>query len=170
MPVTYEEFARTRLPALLRYAVMLTGDPHTAADIVQDTMVRAHLKWRRVSAAQSPEAYVRQMVTNAFLDWRGGSWLRRVVLRDRPVEPPPAADPAQQSAERDRIWRLLAGLPRRQRAVLVLRYYEDLADADIAELLGCTVGTVRGYASRALATLRASAQSVQTSGGFDDRG
>jgi RNA polymerase sigma-70 factor (sigma-E family) len=168
--VTYEEFARTRLPALLRYAVMLTGDPHTAADIVQDTMVRAHLKWRRVSAAQSPEAYVRQMVTNAFLDWRGGSWLRRVVLRDRPVEPPPVADPAQQSAERDRIWRLLAGLPRRQRAVLVLRYYEDLADADIAEMLGCTVGTVRGYASRALATLRTSVQSVHAYGGSDDRG
>lgn len=93
-----------------------------------------------------------------------------MVLRDRPVEPPPATDPAQESVERDRIWRLLAALPRRQRAVLVLRCYEDLADADIADLLGCTVGTVRGYASLALATLRASAQSVPMSGGFDDRG
>ena len=119
MPVTYEEFARTRLPALLRFAVMLTGDPHTAADIVQDTMVRAHLKWRQVSAAQSPEAYVRQMLTNAFLDWRRGSWLRRVVLRDRPVEPPPAAARDGPAAGSTRVRRPGSARLRRPAAPLI---------------------------------------------------
>jgi RNA polymerase sigma-70 factor (sigma-E family) len=156
VPVTYEEFADSRLGALLRYAVMLTGDPHTAQDLVQDTMVRVQLNWRRVAGSDSPDGYVRKMLTNQFIDLRRGSWLRRVLLR---AEPDPVRavpfDHADLSAERDRVWGMLAKLPRRQRAALVLRYYEDLPDADIAEALGCAVGTVRSSISRALATLRA---------------
>jgi RNA polymerase sigma-70 factor (sigma-E family) len=154
--VTYEEFAESRLAALLRYAVMLTGDPHLAQDLVQDTMVRVQLNWRRVARADSPERYVRRMLTNQFVDWRRGSWLSRVLLRPEadPAWPCPT-DHAQENAERDLIWSWLAKLPRRQRAVLVLRYYEDLPDAEIAEVLGCAVGTVRSSISRALATLRA---------------
>ena len=155
MPVTYEEFADSRLGLLLRYAVMLTGDQHTAQDLVQDTMVRVQLNWRRVAASDSPDGYVRKMLTNQFIDLRRGSWLRRVLLR---AEPDPVRavpfDHADESAERDRVWGMLAKLPRRQRAALVLRYYEDLPDADIAEVLGCAVGTVRSSISRALATLR----------------
>ena len=154
--MTYEEFADSRLGALLRYAVMLTGDPHTAQDLVQDTMVRVQLNWRRVAGSDSPDGYVRKMLTNQFIDLRRGSWLRRVLLR---AEPDPVRavpfDHADLSAERDRVWGMLAKLPRRQRAALVLRYYEDLPDADIAEALGCAVGTVRSSISRALATLRA---------------
>jgi RNA polymerase sigma-70 factor (sigma-E family) len=156
VPVTYEEFADSRLGALLRYAVMLTGDLHTAQDLVQDTMVRVQLNWRRVADSDSPDGYVRKMLTNQFIDLRRGSWLRRVLLR---AEPDPVRavpfDHADETAERDRVWGMLAKLPRQQRAALVLRYYEDLPDADIAEVLGCAVGTVRSSISRALATLRA---------------
>lgn len=154
--VTYEEFADSRLTALLRYAVMLTGDPHTAQDLVQETMVRVQLNWRRVDRADAPDAYVRRMLTNQYVDWRRGSWLSRVLLRPEPdTARPSQADHAGESAERDLIWGWLAKLPRRQRAVLVLRYYEDLPDGEIAEILGCAVGTVRSSISRALAALRA---------------
>ncbi len=155
MSVTYEEFVDSRLGALLRYAVMLTGDPHTAQDLVQETMVRVQLNWRRVAASDSPDGYVRKMLTNQFIDLRRGSWLRRVLLR---AEPDPVravpVDHADETAERDRVWGMLAKLPRRQRAAIVLRYYEDLPDAEIAEVLGCAVGTVRSSISRALTTLR----------------
>ncbi|MEH0935677.1 SigE family RNA polymerase sigma factor [Micromonospora psammae] len=154
--MTYEEFADLRLAALLRYAVMLTGDPHQAQDLVQDTMVRVQLNWRRVARADSPERYVRRMLTNQYVDWRRGSWMRRVLLRGDPEESVPlATDHAQDAVERDQVRSWLARLPRRQRATLVLRYYEDLPDAEIAEILGCAVGTVRSSISRALATLRA---------------
>ena len=154
--MTYQEFADSRLPALLRYAVMLTGDSYLAQDLVQETMVRVQLNWRRVANADSPESYVRRMLTNQYVDWRRGSWVRRVLLRSEPDETVVVpVDHAQATADRDQIWSWLARLPRRQRAALVLRYYEDLPDAEIAEVLGCAVGTVRATISRALATLRA---------------
>jgi RNA polymerase sigma-70 factor (sigma-E family) len=154
--VTYQEFADTQLPGLLRYAVMLTGDPHTAEDLVQDTMVRVQLNWRRVAHSDSPDGYVRRVLTNRFVDLRRGSWWRRVRLNPDPDPTrPEQRDHAQDSADRDQIWTMLAVLPRRQRAALVLRYYEDLPDAEIADVLGCAVGTVRSSISRALATLRA---------------
>lgn len=154
--VTYEEFAGSRLSALLRYAVMLTGDPASAQDLVQETMVRVQLNWRRVTASDSPDAYVRRILTNQFIEQRRGSWWRRVLLRADPDETAVIrADHADASAERDRMWSLLARLPRRQRAALVLRYYEDLPDREIAEILGCAVGTVRSSISRGLGNLRA---------------
>jgi RNA polymerase sigma-70 factor (sigma-E family) len=153
--VTYEEFANSRLTAMLRFAVMLTGEPHTAQDLVQETMVRVQLNWRRVNRAQSPERYVRRMLVNQYIDWQRGSWFRRVILRAEPPEPAVLGrDHAADSADRDQVWAWLERLPRRQRAALVLRYYEDLSDAEIAELLGCAIGTVRSSISRALATLR----------------
>lgn len=154
MAVTFEEFVDLRLPALLRYAVMLTGDPYTAQDLVQETMIRVHVRWRRIARTDLPERYVRKMLTHAYVDLRRGSWLRRVVLREEPAEPPAVPDPAEGTAARDEMWHRLATLPRQQRAAVVLRYYEDLSDTEIAEVLGCAVGTVRGYISRALATLR----------------
>ena len=154
--MTYEEFADARLGALLRYAVMLTGDPHQAQDLVQETMVRVQLHWRRVARSDVPERYVRRMLTNQFIDWRRGSWALRVLLRGEVDDSVPAtADHAQSTVDRDQIRSWLSRLPRRQRAALVLRYYEDLPDGEIAEILGCAVGTVRSSISRALATLRA---------------
>jgi RNA polymerase sigma-70 factor (sigma-E family) len=163
--VTYEEYASVRLQALLRYVLMLTGDPHTAADIVQETMIRVQLNWRRVASADAPDRYVKRMLTNAYIDWRRGSWLRRVVLHAEPHEPPPAPDHAERSAERDQVWSLLATLPRRQRAAVVLRFYEGLTDSEIADVLGCAIGTVRAHISRALAALRTELVPAHASGG-----
>jgi RNA polymerase sigma-70 factor (sigma-E family) len=153
--VGFDEFAAARLPALLRYAVMLTGDPHLAEDLVQETMIRVHLKWRRVSGADRPELYVKRMLTNQYLGWRRGAWFRRTVLRNEisdgwRVTP----DPAEVGAERDEMWLRLAGLPRRQRAAIVLRFYEGLTDSEIADVLNVAVGTVRAHISRALVALR----------------
>lgn len=163
--MTYEEFVNTRLGALARYAVMLTGDQHTAQDLVQETMVRVQLNWRRVARAEAPERYVKRMMINQYIDWRRGSWLRRVFLRpdaDESIAAP--VDHTERAADRDVIWHVLATLPRQQRAALVLRYYEDLPDAEIADMLGCTVGTARGYISKALTRLRESADRLSLGG------
>jgi RNA polymerase sigma-70 factor (sigma-E family) len=152
--VTFDEFVAARLQPLLRYAVMLTGDPHLAEDLVQETMVRVHMQWRRVSATTLPEVYVKRMLTNAYLDHRRGSWFRRVVLRREPDERAGGADHAELAAVRAEVWSLLAVLPARQRAALVLRFYEEFDDSRIAAVLDCAEGTVRSYISRGLATLR----------------
>jgi RNA polymerase sigma-70 factor (sigma-E family) len=144
----FEEFTAARLPALLRYAMLLSGDREQARDLMQDVLTRALVKWGRIEAVEEPYAYVRRMVTNEFLSWRRRRKLPTVPL-DQVPEPV-----ARQHEDHDDVRQLLAALPRQQRAVLVLRYYEGLTDTEIAELLGCRVGTVRGYASRALASLR----------------
>ncbi len=153
--MTYEEFARARLASLARYAVMLTGDRHSAEDLVQETMVRAQLHWRKVSRAEAPERYVKRMMVNLYIDWQRGSWWKRVLVRADAGAGVRVPDAAEGTADRDVIWKAMTHLPRQQRAALVLRYYEDLPDAEIAEVLGCTVGTARGYVSKALTALRA---------------
>jgi RNA polymerase sigma-70 factor (sigma-E family) len=143
----FEDFAAARLSALLRYAVLLTGDREQARDIVQDVLTRALVKWDRIGAVEEPYAYVRRMVTNEHLSWRRRRRPRTVPLDiDPPGAPPQPPD--------DDMWRLLGTLPRQQRAVLVLRFYEGLSDPEIADVLGCRPGTVRSNASRALAALR----------------
>jgi RNA polymerase sigma-70 factor (sigma-E family) len=147
----FEEFAAARLPALLRYARLLSGDREEAHDIVQEVLTRALVRWGRIGTVDDPYAYVRRMVTNQFLSLHRRRRLWTVPLRDSDDRPEPSGP---QPGEGNALWQLLAVLPRQQRAVLVLRYYEGLGDDEIAEVLGCRVGTVRGYASRALATLR----------------
>jgi RNA polymerase sigma-70 factor (sigma-E family) len=151
--MTFEEYAAGRLPALLRYAAVLTGDRDLAQDIVQEVLGRVHLRWRKISRLDVPDQYVRRMITNEFISW----WRRwgRVIPVGQVTEGPTATpDTATAHAERDALLAELSRLPRRQQAVLVLRYYEGLSDTEIADLLGCRPGTVRGYASRALAALR----------------
>jgi RNA polymerase sigma-70 factor (sigma-E family) len=158
----FEEFAAARLPALLRYAILLSGDRHEAHDIVQEVLTRALVKWDRITKIDEPYAYVRRMVTNEFLS------LRRRRVRTVPLEAgrePPAATGPEPGADHE-LWSLLARLPRQQRAVLVLRYYEDLTDDEIAETLHCRAGTVRGYASRALAVLRIEIADADTTQGM----
>lgn len=150
--MTFEEFVEARLTALLRFAVVLTGERGLAEDVVQEVLLRAHQKWRRIGALDVPEHYVRRMIVNEFLSWRR-RWSRIVPQANVP-EPRTVADHADNHAEREALRTELDKLPRRQRAVLVLRYYAGLSDSEIAEALGCTPGTVRGYASRALAALR----------------
>lgn len=147
----FDGFAAARGDALLRFAYLLCGDEHLAEDLVQSVLGRVYTKWARVSAVEHPEAYVKRMLVNEHLSWRRRLASREVV---HATLPDAAARAPHDVAERDEAWRLLATLPRRQRAVLVLRYYEDLSDAAIAEALGCSAGAVRGYASRALAALR----------------
>jgi RNA polymerase sigma-70 factor (sigma-E family) len=146
----FEEFAAARLPAMLRYAMLLTGDREEARDIVQEVLTRALVKWGRIARVEEPSAYVRGMVTNEFLSRRRRR-ARTVPLTE--ADHPPAPPPPEPDAG-DEMWRLLAGLPRQQRAVLVLRYYEGLSDEEIAEALHCRASTVRAYAARALAALR----------------
>lgn len=150
--MTFEEFAATRLDAVLRFAVVLTNDRGVAEDVVQEVLIRAHRRWAQIAGMDHPEAYVRRMVVNEFLSWRR-KWARYVPQAD--VEPATIEpDPADAAAERGALLAEVAKLPRRQRAVLVLRYYEGFSDAQIADVLGCAETTVRGYAFRGLAALR----------------
>jgi RNA polymerase sigma-70 factor (sigma-E family) len=155
--MSFEDFMRARLPALMRYAVLLTGDRELAADLVQEVMIRAHRKWRRVSAADRPELYVRRMLTNAYLSHRRRKAVSTVALTFEALDGPAAVahpDHADQHAARAELWQHLAILPARQRAVLVLRYYEGFSNHEIADLLGCADSSVRSSAARALAALR----------------
>ena len=153
MPDGFDEFVVARGPALLRYAHLLCGNAHLAEDLVQEVLARVHRRWARIEHLDAPEAYVRRAVTREFLSWRRRLASREAVLAEVP-DRPSGADPAGQLAARDEMWTLLAGLPRTQRAVLVLRFYDDLADNQIADVLGCAPSTVRAHASRALARLR----------------
>ena len=149
----FADFVTARMPAVLRWAHLLTGDRGRAEDLTQHAFAATYRHWRRISPAGA-EAYVRRAVLNAHLSaWRRG-WLRN----ERPTgELPERAGPEPMAGvdERDAMWAALAGLPPRQRAVLVLRYYEDLSESEIARVLDISVGTVKSQASKALATLRA---------------
>jgi RNA polymerase sigma-70 factor (sigma-E family) len=151
--VTFEEFAASRLPAVLAFAAVLTGQRATAEDIAQEVLIRAYARWNMIGSLDRPEFYVRKMVLNEFLSWRRRSW-RLVPLGDAAERGEITRDLADQYADRSALLAEVGKLPRRQRAVLVLRYYEDRSDAEIGELLGCRPATVRSYASRALAALR----------------
>jgi RNA polymerase sigma-70 factor (sigma-E family) len=148
----FGEYMDRQRPALMRFATVLTGQAWLAEDLVSDVLCRAYERWDHIGAVAEPHAYVRRMVLNDFLSWR------RRLARTAPradIEPArPHTDGADERAERDAMIRRLAELPRRQRAAVVLRYYLGLADAEIADLLGCRETTVRSQISRALATLR----------------
>jgi RNA polymerase sigma-70 factor (sigma-E family) len=153
-PVTFDELVASTERRLLRLALMLSGGVHSAEDLVQTVLAQAYRRWERISRVEHPEAYLRTMVVHEFLSWR-----RRRMNRELPVaemsEPVTTVDHSARQAQRDATWQLLATLPRQQRAVLVLRYYEDLPDREIAEVLGCSAVTVRSNAARGLAKLRA---------------
>jgi RNA polymerase sigma-70 factor (sigma-E family) len=153
--MTFDEFLAHRLTALLRFASVVTCDPHLAEDVVQEVLVRAHVRWGRIAALEQPEAYLKRMVVNEFLTWRR----RSVRSAPLPAEvlaaaAPPTADHAVGHSERDALMRRIRALPPRQRAVVALRFYEGLTDPEIALVLGCGEATVRSHASRALASLR----------------
>ncbi|NAS20317.1 SigE family RNA polymerase sigma factor [Herbidospora sp. NEAU-GS84] len=146
----FAAFAAERADALLRYGYVLSGDPHDAADLTQEALARLHRAWPRVRRKDDPEAYVRVVMARLHISvWRRR---RRESLA---VDPPDGAwEDARPSDREQGLWRALADLPRKQRAVLVLRYYEDLTDAEIARVLGIARGTVRSHASHGLARLR----------------
>lgn len=141
-------------PRLYRTAYGVAGDRGVAEDAVQTAFAKAYASWSRVRAADRPEAYLRRMVINEVLGSRRSGWWRRErvheVVEDAAVSPSPEAG----VADRDAVWTAVQSLPVRQRAVIVLRYYEDLSEAEIAATLGCSRGTVKSQASAALANLR----------------
>ena len=153
MDASFEEYVTARGDALLRFAYVLSGDAYLAEDLVQEVLARVHGRWHRMAAVEQPDAYLRTAIVRQFLSWR-----RRRASREAPMaalpERPTGADSATRQAARDEMWRLLTALPRKQRAVLVLRFYEDLPDESIAAVLGCRQTTVRVHASRGLARLR----------------
>jgi RNA polymerase sigma-70 factor (sigma-E family) len=155
--MTFEEFAQAQLPAVLTFATVLTGQRATAEDLAQEVLIRACTRWDKIGGLDRPEFYVRKMVLNEFLSWRRRTW-RLIPAGDAELSAPSVPDHAAGYAEHEAMLAEIAKLPRRQRAVLVLRYYEDRSDAEIAELLGCAPASVRGYASRALAALRVDLQ------------
>jgi RNA polymerase sigma-70 factor (sigma-E family) len=144
------EFASSRSPALLRMAGALTGDRHSAEDLVQAGLEKAVRRWHRID---DPEAYVRRVIYHEYV-----SWWRRAGRRSEKLtaEPPERAAPDHASgvAMRQEIQQALARLAPRQRAVIVLRYLEDRSEQDVARFLGCSVSTVSSQLNRALARLR----------------
>lgn len=151
----FSEYVAARGPALERFAFVLTGDAQRAEDLTQTALLKAYRRWRRVSRADHPDAYVRRIVVTSHLDWRRRRSNDEQPLDTLPERPGRAPDPGQQVADRDELRRALATLSPRQRAVLVLRHYEGQDDRAIAALLRCGEATVRTHASRGLQRMRA---------------
>src|SRR5580658_3359099 len=147
----FGEFVAARSGALIGLAYVLTGDQHAAEDLLQTALTRAAAHWGRIHSA--PEAYVKQIIYREQVSW----WRRRsrrpetamAQVPERPVEPPGA-----DMEERLALHEALRALPPRKRAVLVLRYLEDLPEAQVASIMGCSVGTVRSQTHKAIAQLR----------------
>jgi RNA polymerase sigma-70 factor (sigma-E family) len=157
MDDTFAEFVTARGAGLLRFAFVLCGDRHLAEDLVQSVLARMHRRWKQVEAVDSPDAYIRASIVNEFLSWHRRLSSRELVvaeLPERAARGPSSVDTEGQTADRDEMWRLLATLPRTQRVVLTLRFYEDMSYDEIARVLGSATSTVRVHASRGLARLR----------------
>ena len=147
----FEAFVRSALPELMRFGMAVAGNLHDAEDLVQAALEGTARRWLKVLVAGDPTAYVKKSMVNAHISrWRRlrREWLTDTVLAEGtgPLGGLPLAEQT--------MWTALEQLPPRQRAVLVLRYYEDLSEADIASVLGCSPGTVKSQASKALASLR----------------
>ncbi|MGQ5260498.1 SigE family RNA polymerase sigma factor [Micromonospora sp. ZYX-F-536] len=148
----FREFVAARSAALLRTAYLLAGDWATAEDLLQTALTKTYLAWKRLGGIEAVEPYARRVMVNTST-----SWWRRRWHGERPTEVLPeraGVDEIQQQLDRDLLWRHLRELPNRQRAVLVLRYYEDMSEAQTAAMLDISPGTVKSQASRALSTLR----------------
>ncbi|SBT53050.1 SigE family RNA polymerase sigma factor [Micromonospora auratinigra] len=145
-------FVQRQWGPLLRTAYLLTGDRGTAEDLTQSALEKTHRHWARILRRDAPEVYVRRVMVNTAISWRRRRRLPEVPLL--PSDSAPARDAYAQVEERQLLLAALRRLPRRTQAVLVLRYFEDLSEADTARVLGCSVGSVKSQASRGLARLR----------------
>ncbi|WP_338671988.1 SigE family RNA polymerase sigma factor [Streptomyces sp. SCSIO 30461] len=150
----FSDFVVAAHSSLLRTARLLTGDPHTAEDLVQAALVRVYLRWSRSASWASPQAYARKAVVHLYATWRRRRWHTEVIRTER-GSTPDTHDMAGSAEARLELSRALAALPRAQRAVVVLRFYEDLSVEETADLLGCSPGTVKSRTNRALERLRA---------------
>ncbi|MFF7797551.1 SigE family RNA polymerase sigma factor [Streptomyces olivaceus] len=153
---SFSSYVKARQPVLLRTARSLTANPSDAEDLLQTALTKTYVAWERIEDHRALDGYVRR----ALLNTRTSQWRKRKVDEfacDELPEPEPVAagdDPAERQALHDAMWRATTKLPARQRAMVVLRYYEDLSEAQTAEVLGVSVGTVKSAVSRALGKLR----------------
>ena len=145
---TFDAFVLARSRKLVRTAYLLTQDHALAEDLVQTALAKAWFAWSRIESGD-PEPYVRKIIVNTYASW----WRRRWNGEQPSAELPETATPLADD-ERTDVWQALQRLPRRQRAVVVLRYYEDLTEVETARILGCTTGTVKSQTSKAFAKLR----------------
>ncbi|WP_425550822.1 SigE family RNA polymerase sigma factor [Actinoallomurus liliacearum] len=148
----FRDFVAARRPTLLRAALLLTADRTEAEDLLQAALAKTYLAWDRIKDRAALDGYVRRAMVNINISW----WRRRRLEEYPTDEMPdtPVADHTDRSELRDALDRLLDRLPARQRAYIVLRYFDDLTEAEIAEALGVSVGTVKSTVSRAMAKLR----------------
>ncbi|WP_431043138.1 SigE family RNA polymerase sigma factor [Streptomyces sp. P1-3] len=152
---SFASYVRARGPVLLRTARSLTANACDAEDLLQTALTKTYLAWERIEDHKALDGYVRRALVNT----RTSQWRKRKVdefVCDELPEPDPVPgpDPAEQQVLRDAMWRAVLRLPARQRAMVVLRYYEDLSEAQTAEVLGVSIGTVKSAVSRALGKLR----------------
>lgn len=153
VPPSFASYATEQMPILVRAARAVTGDAQLADDVLQAVLEKTCRAWPRISAMDRRDAYIRRMLVNEFLDHTRHR--RRVVpLADAGTDQS-APDPTITSDDRSDLLERITGLPPRQRVAVGLRYYGELSDTEIADAMGCSAGTVRGYLSRALSTLRA---------------
>jgi RNA polymerase sigma-70 factor (sigma-E family) len=148
----FSDLVTARSPALLRTAYLVVGDHQLAQDLLQEALVKVYVAWPRLRDVTKAEAYVRRTIVTTAISWR-----RRRSFHERPIDAFPDvydSDQAERLAAHDVMWKHVCSLPPKQRAALVLRYYEDLSEADTAEALGCSVGTVKSQVSEALGKLR----------------
>lgn len=146
----YTAFVRLAWRHHLRVATLLTGDPHLGEELLQDCLVKLYLRWRRVARRGDPQAYLRRMLVNGNVS----RW-RRARREQLTAQAPDREDPHTSARDPDdRLRRALLALPRQQRAVVVLRYYADLSEADVAAALGCSAGTAKSHHFRAMVRLR----------------
>ena len=148
----FEAFVRARSASLLRVGFLLTGDQHLAEDLVQTALARTHQSWNRLTEVGNAEAYTRKVMYHLQVSW----WRRRRVAESPMADLPEAraADPTSGTALQLTVEQALSRLTPRQRAVIVLRFFEDLSEAQTAAVLGCSVGTVKSQTARSLARLR----------------
>jgi RNA polymerase sigma-70 factor (sigma-E family) len=159
VPPDFESYVAARRTSLRRTAYLLTGDWDRAEDVVQDALARLYVHWRKAQRSGSVDAYCRRTVVNAFL-----AETRRPWRRERSTESVPEtsyADPSAGSDSRDELRRALAALGPSQRAIVVLRYWDDLSVEETAALLGTSPGNVKSQAARGLANLRAALQTTE---------
>ena len=149
----FRDFVVGRSPALLRTAYLLTGDWGHAEDLLQTSLAKLYRAWPRLREREHLESYVRRIIVNTHTSWWRRSWKAEQPTGALPEGAAP--DEHGASDERDRLRRALLTLPPKQRAIVVLRHYEDLPEAEVARLAGCSVGTVKSQCARGLARLRA---------------
>jgi RNA polymerase sigma-70 factor (sigma-E family) len=148
----FVEFVQARQHALLRFAYLLTSDHHTAEDLVQTALAKTYLSWNKLRDRGALDAYVRRIILNE----NASLWRRAWRRQERSAgELPESAVHDLAAEDRDALWHVVQQLPPKQRAAVVLRYYEDLSEAETAAILGCSVGNVKSQTSRAIATMRA---------------